>query len=676
MCARGPTSSACSANATVRPASEPAVDLPYATAVTRLNLADAPRETAPVDAAVQVPAAAALPPADPPAARYVAVEGRSPGNAAEDAASQSASVKTQLLGAAQRAAIAALPLPASLLLAIWLLGAWALGSLFFATSPFAGQSMAPGPWMWALLWVLATPPVALALGLLPTRNGRSHAAGSQLAAAHWLALLQAAALCLAVLVWGVSPAWRAPLVALAWVWALGTAVAMAPWRDAALAVLWLPMLCGAAAAQGSVAPTAWLAAALMATVAAVALVLLRHRTWHRNQRRRLILEARARLLQKERDAALRADQDKSRFVAIASHDLRQPVHALGLFAATLQKRLMHTPDEALARNFLRAVDDLEHSFSSMLDMSRLDGGGATPLMHTFPLRDLFRRLHMQYAGQAELSGLGLRFSPGGRSVTSDPQLLERIIGNLIQNAVKYTTHGGVVVVARGTRSHVNVEVWDTGAGISHADLPRVFQEFYQVAPGRRDRSHGLGMGLSIVKRLTELLGHRLEVASRAGRGTMFRVGIAIGGLPGIQDSLAPADTVPMQALTPQMVLIVEDEEPIREGLRVLLREWGYQTITAASAAEAEQAVLALEGRVDLVLSDLQLGHSADGLPGMDGAAVVDNVRRLCGYPVPAVIVTGDTSAEAARRLASRGDPVLFKPVQPRRLFDAMRAVLG
>jgi two-component system, sensor histidine kinase len=612
-------------------------------------------------------AASASPSALPsPAAlgSYVVVEGDQPGAAAADPSGEGASVKRQLLDAAQSAAISALPLPGGLLLAIWAVGAWGLVDR-------------PQPtWVWALAVVM--PMLAAALGLLPGRR-QSRAV---LTGAHWQGLLLGAALCLALLVWLTNAPTRSTLTALSWVWALATAVALAPWRAGALSVVWLPCVTGWATAQNTAPPGQawqWLGAGLLASGTALVLTLPRHRSWHRSQRRRLVLEARVRLLQTERDAALRADQDKSRFVAIASHDLRQPVHALGLFAATLQKRLLHTPDEALARNFLRAVDDLEHSFSSMLDMSRLDRGGTTPLLHTFPLRDLFRRLRMQYAGHAEVSGLGLRFSPGGKSVTSDPQLLERILGNLIQNAVKFTTHGGVVVVARHTATHVNVEVWDTGAGIGVDELPKVFQEFYQVGPsatGRRNRSHGLGMGLAIVKRLTELLGHRLEVASRAGRGTMFRVGIAIGDSPGVEDAMAPANTVPMQAQTPQMVLVVEDEEPIREGLRVLLREWGYQTITAANAAEAEQAVLALEGRVDLVLSDLQLGHGAAGQPGLDGAAVVDNVRRLCGYPVPAVIVTGDTSAAAARMLAARGDPVLFKPVQPRRLFDAMRAALG
>ena len=289
---------------------------------------------------------------------------------------------------------------------------------------------------------------------------------------------------------------------------------------------------------------------------------------------------------------------------------------------------------------------------------------------------------MQYAGQAELAGLGLRFSTGGKSVTSDPQLLERVVGNLVQNALKYTLEGGVVVVARSTATHINIEVWDTGIGIAPEQLPRIFQEFYQGAQGtrgtpgghdHRDRQQGLGMGLAIVRRLVRLLGHRLEVASKPGRGTLFRVGIALGGLPGIQEETAAADTQPMLIGTPRMVLVVDDEEPIREGLRGLLIEWGYQAITAANAAEAEQAVLALEGRVDLILTDMQLDPDPDQ---PDGLAVVDTVRRLCGYPIPAVLVTGQTAPEVAALMAARGHPVLFKPVQPRRLFETMGSLLG
>ena len=378
---------------------------------------------------------------------------------------------------------------------------------------------------------------------------------------------------------------------------------------------------------------------------------------------------RIRALEAERDAALRADQEKSRFLTIASHDLRQPVHALGLFAATLDKRLQGSPDEHLVRNMIRSIDGLDRSFNAMLDISRLDAGTIEPNIQHFPLRDLFRRLHMHFAGQAELRGLGLRFSPGGKAVSSDPQLLERILGNLVQNAIKYTESGGIVVVARTTRTRINVEVWDTGIGIGATELPRVFDEFYQVGRGERARSRGLGMGLAIVKRLSRLLGHELAVVSRPGKGTLFRIGIALSDLPEIQDATAAADTLPMPLAQSRTILIIDDGEAIREGLRLLLEEWGYEAIAAGTIAEAERAVFALEVPPDLILSDLHLGDGPDGL------AAIEVIRRQCGHDVPAIVITGDTSHSEMRRVSESGHPVLFKPVQPRKLYNVLRGLL-
>ncbi len=478
-----------------------------------------------------------------------------------------------------------------------------------------------------------------------------------------------------VTLWAVVPAWLvAPEPALAWLSAVvlactALAAALAPQAAAAGAAALGPLAAGAAGG-----PPALLLGAGASGVALLLAARLRRR-WQRHTLHALDQAERLRGLQAELDAAQRNDSDKSRFLAIASHDLRQPVHALGLFAATLHKRLHDSPDQALARNLMRSVDGLERSFNAMLDISRLDGGAVTPRPQTFPLRDVFRRLHMQFGGQAELAGLALRFSPGGKSVTSDPQLLERIVGNLVQNAIRYTTVGGVVVVARNTATHLNVEVWDTGCGIAPENLPRIFDEFYQVGRGERDRSQGLGMGLAIVKRLVALLGHRLEVSSVPGRGTMFRLGVpnnSFGTLGGLDDATAAADTQPMapEDDAARMVLVVDDEEPIREGLRLLLQEWGYQAMTAADAAQAERAVTALEGRVDLVLSDLHLGH------GPGGQEVVASVRRLCGREVPAILVTGDTAGQALRDVVAGADPVLFKPVQPRHLLEALRNALA
>ena len=411
-------------------------------------------------------------------------------------------------------------------------------------------------------------------------------------------------------------------------------------------------------------------ACLFASAVAALLTIWQHRRWVAAQCASFDQADQIRRLEAARDAAVKADQEKSRFLAIASHDLRQPVHAIGLFAATLEKRLEGSAEEPLVRNLSRAIDGLDRSFNVMLDISRLDAGAIEPRVQHFPLRDLFRRLHMHFAGQAEQKELGLRFSPGGKSISSDPQLIERVMSNLVQNALKYTEHGGVVVVARSTQTHLHLEVWDTGIGIQADDLPRVFDEFYQVGHGHRVRAQGLGMGLAIVKRLVQLLGHELSVSSRPGRGTMFRLRIALGGLAEIQDLTAAADTLPMPIPQPRTVLVLDDEEAIREGLCMLLQEWGYDAIAAGSIAQAERAVSQLEAPPDLILSDLHLGDGPDGIAGIEA------IRRRCGCHVAAMLITGDTSHAEIRRATESGHPVLFKPVQPRKLYDALRGLMS
>lgn len=510
----------------------------------------------------------------------------------------------------------------------------------------------------AALWGVAAAAIAALLVLAHRLSARALRSPP----AHVTLMLTVACALVAVPAWVVMPDGAGSWLGVSSAFAVAAALAVSPAAPAVALVAVLAPVAGAAAGLSG------LAQGVAAGLLALAAGWQSRRRWRRLMLARLDLGERLEAAAAERDAALRADRDKTRFVAIASHDLRQPVHAIGLFAATLHKRLAHTPDEALARNLMRSVDGLEHSFNAMLDISRLDGGAVAPPLQVFALRDVFRRLHMQYGGQAELAGLGLRFSPGGKSVLSDAQLLERIVGNLVQNAIRYTSRGGVAVLARSTRTHINIEVWDTGCGIEAAELPRIFEEFYQVGRGERDRRRGLGMGLAIVKRLAALLGHRLEVASTPGRGTLFRLGVPVAELAEATEETA-ADTVPMTVDVPQMVLVVDDEEPIREGLRLLLQEWGYQCMTAADAAQAERAVNALEARVDLVLTDLHLGS------GPGGQDVVAAVRRLCARAVPAILVTGDTTGQALREVVAGDDPVLFKPVQPRELFEAMRAAL-
>jgi two-component system, sensor histidine kinase len=361
-----------------------------------------------------------------------------------------------------------------------------------------------------------------------------------------------------------------------------------------------------------------------------------------------------------------ADNEKSRFLGAASHDLRQPMHALGLFAAALEKQLRGDIRHAKVISMARAVDALEDSFSAMLDVSKLDAGIVLPNVQTFPIRDVFRRLHMHCAGQAEEKGLSLRFKPGAKLVTSDPQLLERILANLVHNAIRYTNEGGVIAVARTRHNRVSLEVWDTGSGISRQQLPNIFNEFYQVENQGRDRSKGLGMGLSIVKRLVLLLGYELEVASILGRGTVFRVLLPPTQFEEMPDMVLGADTIPFPQDEGRTVLVIDDEATVRDGMSELLQGWGFTVLLAGSIDEARMVVSRHNGLIDIVVSDLRLANSEDGLQA------IEEVRRTYGAPLPAILVTGDTSPKEVERAHAGGHPVLFKPVRSRDLFAALR----
>lgn len=361
-----------------------------------------------------------------------------------------------------------------------------------------------------------------------------------------------------------------------------------------------------------------------------------------------------------------ADNEKTRFLGAASHDLRQPMHALGLFAAALEKALRGNVHHAKVISMTRAVDALEDSFSAMLDVSKLDAGIVQPSVQTFPIRDVFRRLHMHCAGAAEEKGLSLRFKPGGKLVTSDPQLLERILANLVHNAIRYTCEGGVITVARTRHDRTSLEVWDTGVGITSDQLPQIFNEFYQVENQGRDRSKGLGMGLSIVKRLVLLLGYELEVASVPGRGTVFRVLLPPTQFEEMPSMVLGADTIPSLPDDGRTVLVIDDEAAVRAGMNELLEGWGFTVLLAGTIDEARAAVLSHNGVIDVVVSDLRLANSEDGL------RAIDEVRRTYGAPLPAILITGDTSPDEVKRAHAGGHPVLFKPVRARDLSEALR----
>jgi two-component system, sensor histidine kinase len=411
---------------------------------------------------------------------------------------------------------------------------------------------------------------------------------------------------------------------------------------------------------------------LLAALAAAFLLVLLRLTLAQNDSLALLLAVRfnnedlVQQLRSQVEVAARANQEKTRFLASAAHDLRQPLHALGMFCAALEQRLLDSPEKPLVRNMMNAIEALDASFGAMLDISRLDAGVVQKAPQTFPIRDLFRRLYQQFGGDAEARGLALRFRATRRIVYSDPHLLERVLANLVQNALRYTRHGGVLVAARRHARGVALEVWDTGLGIPEDKREMIFREFYQIDNPERDRGRGLGMGLAIVQRLCNLLEHPLEVRSTPGRGSVFRLIVPAGDASAIDTPTVETETLPPRKLGTVTVLLIDDERAIREATRELLRPMHVDVIAAATIAEAVELARRAPDAIDLILSDWRLRGSENGVDA------VRAVRAVCGEETPAVLITGDTSADLLKLAHESALVILHKPLQPRHLVRLVK----
>ncbi len=379
------------------------------------------------------------------------------------------------------------------------------------------------------------------------------------------------------------------------------------------------------------------------------------------------LQLRLAQTQAAREEAEQANIAKSRFFAAASHDLRQPLHSLGLFASALDEQLPSPQARQTARGIRESIAALESLFDALLDLSRLDAGIITAQPRNVGLQALFDRLAREFHVEAVERELRLRFVPSRAVVHTDPVLLERILTNLVSNALRYTPRGGVVVGVRRRRGKVAIEVRDSGVGIPPEKQALVFEEFYQVNNPGRDRRRGLGLGLAIVQRLARLLGHPLSLDSTPGRGTCFRVEIPLADGP----ADLPVESMPTldgEALRDLRMLVVDDDLMVREGTAALLRQWQAQPRVAASAAEA--AALVGDGFVpDILIVDLRLGGAHDGID------VIASLRRQLGRATPAVLVSGDTGAIELKRVRFSGIPLLTKPVAPAKLRSVLRTLI-
>jgi signal transduction histidine kinase len=361
-----------------------------------------------------------------------------------------------------------------------------------------------------------------------------------------------------------------------------------------------------------------------------------------------------------------ANLAKSRFLAVASHDLRQPMHALGLFVAQLNTRVSAAERKRIVERIEVAVAAMNELFDALLDVSKLDSGTLAPNLTEFPLADLLRRIESTFSGAAREKGLELRIASSEAWVRSDFILLERIVSNLVSNAVRYTARGGIFVGCRRRGSRLRIEVWDTGCGIPEDKRRDVFGEFYRLNNPETLRHKGLGLGLAIVERLCRLLDHRLELSSTAGRGSRFTVVVPVFDaktLVAKRPTLEPA--IP-DLCGGKFIVVIDNDPLVLEGMGGLLRSWGCSVVTGSSDQEALSALAEQDRPPDLIISDYHLSA------GKTGIEAIERLRSAFNGSIPAILISGDTDPKRLGDARDSGHSLLHKPVDAMRL----RAVLN
>lgn len=371
-----------------------------------------------------------------------------------------------------------------------------------------------------------------------------------------------------------------------------------------------------------------------------------------------------------RRSAEQANAAKTRFLAAASHDLRQPMHALGLLLATLAQQVRNAQNARLLGQIESAVDAVESMLNSLLDISKLDAGVVQANVGPVDLAALLERLNNDHQPIARLTANQLRVRPAeGVVVLTDPAMLQRVLANLVSNALRYTANGRVLVCARGRGDWVRIDVYDTGPGIPPESLDDIFVEFHQLGNPERDRRKGLGLGLAIVKRLASLLDHRIELRSVVGRGSRFSVILPRSAKPSAVVERRAAGAALGTEVQGRRVLVLDDEISVLEAMRHLLESWGCEVVTVATPEEAEAHVASNAAPVDLLIVDYRLRRQASGI------ATIARLRKLAGAPIPALVVTGDTAPDRLREVQASGYPLLHKPVTAPRLRAAMQELL-
>jgi signal transduction histidine kinase/CheY-like chemotaxis protein len=447
--------------------------------------------------------------------------------------------------------------------------------------------------------------------------------------------------------------------------AAATVPGFSPYRPAFFAIF-LPIALGAMAASSLSADPVQQAAspAILVFIGVMGAVSVKaNKEFKQFSGLRIRTEILAQDLHRQKEIAEQASLAKSTFLAAASHDLRQPVHAMGLFVGALRSVPMPPQGQRLLEQLEQSINAMDGLFSAILDISRLDARIVEVHRRCFAIGPLLDRICRDYEEEARVKELSLTCKYSSVIIESDPVLVERILRNLISNAVRYTSQGRIVVGCRRRGATVLVQVWDTGRGIPADQQNRVFQEYYQLDNPERDRTKGLGLGLAIVRRLTELLDCKLRLRSQPARGSCFEVAFPLAG-----------DTTGVIELQPQafsgvlaqgLIIVIDDELAIRQAMSSLLTGWGYNVVAAGSGEEAIQVLLRFPAPPDLVICDYRLRNDENGIE------VIARLRSEFNETIPAMLITGDTAPDRLAEAKLSGLLLLHKPLSNAKLRAAI-----
>jgi len=374
------------------------------------------------------------------------------------------------------------------------------------------------------------------------------------------------------------------------------------------------------------------------------------------------LQAREAEAQAARARAEAASVSKSSFLAAASHDLRQPLHALSLLLATLQERTHDAIASEMLEKIAISAASLDNLFKGLLDLSRFDAGAVRVAPQAMSLGPLLARLENDFGPLAARKGLALRCASSEAWIESDAEMLERILRNLLDNAVKYTERGNVEVAVEEGAETVAVRVRDSGVGIDPAHRARIFEEYYQIRNPARNRAQGIGLGLAIVKRMCDVLGHAIEVSSERGRGSVFRVALPRAEAPAAPQAASAPAAAKVEQLRGLVVVVIEDDAEVQDAMRLLLEGWGCRPVLAAGGAEALARLREAGLNPDAVIADYRLAGSETGF---------EAIAALCAAhgDLPAAIVTGEVNPAALRAPDALSVVVMQKPVRALEIRD-------